>query len=76
MQQVHQAHGENTKDNMVTVLIQCSTLCCLFHLHSVGTESFPSLSVLTTLFGSCPYSLSLWNQGALGVSVALTSDKK
>ncbi len=29
---------------MVTVLIQCSTLCRLFHLHSVGTESFPSLS--------------------------------
>lgn len=30
---------------MVTVLMQCSTLCRLFHLHSVDTESFPSLSV-------------------------------
>ena len=36
---------------MVTVLIQCCTLCCLFHLYSTGAESFPSLSVFNSTIG-------------------------
>ena len=42
------------KRYMVTVLIQCSTLCCFFHLHSVGTESFPSLSVFNNTIWLLP----------------------
>ena len=53
---------------MVTVLIQCSTLCCLFHLYSTGAESFPSLSgfnntiKLLSLFAFALESRGVWCQ--------------
>ena len=50
---------------MVTVLIQCSTLCCLFHLHSIGAESFPSLSAFNNTSDSCPFRFRFGIKGRL-----------
>lgn len=45
------------KDIWSLCLKQCCTLCCLFHLHSIGAESFPSLSDFNNTSRSCPFRL-------------------